>query len=135
MKSAALNRLAEVYLYEWDIKTIKTTAKETIQCVMVELFENGFSFDEAALGHYDAETLADFGFRPWKRIGDKDLWVIPIYMLDYIPEGTSVCTINGNVKPFCRATADDDNRFGCLSFGFLLDSEIFEKYRRAISEK
>lgn len=129
MTSTELNRLAEIYLYEWR-EGDKESAKKTIKNEMLHLFSTCFSFEKVAAGRYDAESLGHLGFRPWKRIGDKDLWVIPIYMLDYIPEGMMVCTISGNVKPFCRATADDDNRFGCLSFGFLLDSEIFEEYRR-----
>lgn len=130
MSSAALNRLAEIYLYEWNTDTNKKSAKETVQHEMEHLFLTGFSFDKVALGHYNAEELAEFGFRPWTRIGDKDLWTIPIYMLDFIPEGITVTSISGKTEPFVRADADDDNRFGLLSFGFLLDAEIFEEYRR-----
>jgi len=48
-------------------------------------------------------------------------WIIlyPGEWFDYIPEGLEVIGLYGEKEKFEREKADDDIRFGCLSYGFL----------------
>ena len=74
-------------------------------------------FDEVATA--SKIRLSALGCKLWNNSG---LMLFPSEWFDIIPEGFKVTDIFGDTKPFCRAEASDDRRFGCLSFGVVATS-------------
>lgn len=48
---------------------------------------------------------------------DSDLYLIPLWVYDFIPEGTELITIFGITKTKGKDDIDLDTRFGCMSYG------------------
>lgn len=65
-----------------------------------------------------ARQLIAAGFRRWSP--NSKLYLIPAKYYDIIPDGFAVTTISGNVEKFKHGETDDDQRFGCLSYGRLV---------------
>lgn len=83
--------------------------------------------DFESLELLDAQTLKELGCRPWGREKDargneiegaKLLWLYPGEWYSAIPNGLSVVDIFYKDDVFELGVADNDIRFGCLSFGF-----------------
>ena len=71
-----------------------------------------------ALKQLDSESLRDIGCQIWDKENGVVTWLYPYEWYNFIPNGTKVVTINGKIESFERGIADDDKRFGALSFGF-----------------
>ena len=84
---------------------------------MTKFIKPVINFDEVA--HTSKMRLAALGCRPWDGSG---LMLFPSEWFDIIPDGFRVTDIFGKTKPFVRAEASDDRRFGCLSFGVVATS-------------
>lgn len=65
------------------------------------------------------EVLKALGCQIWDIDANRCHWLFPCEWYDLIPDGLTVVDINNNTEVFCRETADDDRRFGALSFGFI----------------
>jgi len=50
---------------------------------------------------------------------DEIHYLFPHEWFNFIPQGFECVSISGNKFKFDKKTADDDMRFGCLSFGFI----------------
>ena len=80
--------------------------------------------------------LRELGLRPWNDPDDFDpvwdkpifrdhvLWLLPGEWFERLPPNLTLVDIFG--KPCQAADADDDIRFGCLAYGFLLAKSIVE---------
>lgn len=112
-----MNLLAKAQLYKsWPDSYVREKAVDLISKIQKELKkENPATLDNA--------TLMAMGARWWDEPNDKGfaLLLLPLWMLPCIKEGTIVTAIDGETFKFKRKTADDDERMGCLSFGFLRD--------------
>jgi hypothetical protein len=53
--------------------------------------------------------------------GGRMLWVFPVEWYPRIPAGLPVVDIFFRVEPFEPGVTDDDYRFGCLSYGVLVE--------------
>ena len=111
----ALNGIVESNLY-------KSWGDEYVRLNLKNRFDD---FKEC-----DGVTLRDFGLKVWCNLDDKtDLWVLPVWMYEVIPEGYKVMDINGDIEEFHYDTAERDQRMGCLSFGFALPRERYDELK------
>jgi hypothetical protein len=69
--------------------------------------------DFAMLAQCTQEQLKEYGFYPWDSSG---LMLIPERMIDRIPAGFELMSINGTKTAFDH-DRDGDYRFGYLAFG------------------
>ena len=115
--SAALNMLAKAQIYDsWSDLYVREKAIDLISRIQNELKKEN-------LETLDNASLMAMGARWWDEPNHKGfaLLLLPLWMLSCIKEGTMVTDIFGETFKFKRKTADDDERMGCLSFGFLRD--------------
>ena len=68
----------------------------------------------------DADDLLALGFRPWNDDGSKRLWLIPVWLAPFVPEGFPVASISGDQTSWTSAYIDGDTRFGVLAFGIVV---------------
>lgn len=61
--------------------------------------------------------LKELGMRPWNEDG---LWLFPGEWYNSIPDGIEVVDISYKRKKFKNGFSDDDIRFGCLPYGFVI---------------
>lgn len=125
----ALNRIVEVNLYKsWSDEYCRRTLKDAFENFKKGLIDEGFNLDE--LKECDGVTLRDFGLKVWGNLDDKtDLWVFPVWMYEMVPDGYKVTDIFGDEEEFKHGKTDDDQRMGCLSFGFALPRERYEELK------
>jgi hypothetical protein len=50
-------------------------------------------------------------------------WLFPKDWYPHIPAGMPVCCIDGSTEHFIPGVTDDDYRFGCLSYGILVQNK------------
>jgi len=60
------------------------------------------------------DDLISLGFTKWK----DDLYLIPFWLFELVPDGVEFTTINGETIVKGVDTLDIDSRMGMLSFGF-----------------
>lgn len=72
-----------------------------------------------AIEELSLEQLKGMGFCKWEET--TNLYLIPGEWFDKIPEGLPVVSIFGKEELFSKDTHDDDTRFGCLSYGIIID--------------
>lgn len=72
----------------------------------------------AALPLLDPQNLKEIGCGVWNKENGKTLWLFPKEWYAYIPNGTRIVDINGDVEQFVRGETDDDIRYGMLAYGF-----------------
>lgn len=87
----------------------------------------------AQLADLPEPVLRELGLRPWGTIGTRSdgkdlsgqpvLWLFPHEWYEFIPDGTPVVDIFGNAETFVSGETDNDKRFGCLSYGVLIDAK------------
>lgn len=65
-----------------------------------------------------ARKLIVAGFRRWDTKGK--LYLIPAKYYPLIPDGFSLTTISGSTMKFKKGESDNDQRFGCLSYGIVV---------------
>ena len=77
--------------------------------------------DFAKLPQLADETLKQIGCQKWDEPDEQGnvLWLFPAEWYDFIPDGTTVTCISGEVEKFRRGETDDDRRFGALAYGFV----------------
>ena len=64
--------------------------------------------------------LMDIGFKLFKKINGCKLLLIPKALFKSIPTNFQVVDIFGKAEHFNPNTSDDDERFGCLSYGVVV---------------
>ena len=69
-----------------------------------------------SLKYLAPEILHQMGFRLW----EEGHYLYPWEWYGSIPDGYPIVSIMGRTKNFRIGVTDNDKRFGCLSFGFLL---------------
>lgn len=125
----ALNRIVESNLYgSWSDSYVRINLKNAFDEFKAELLKEGFNLDE--LKKCDGVTLRDFGLKVWGSLDDNtDLWAFPVWMYEMVPDGYKVTDIFGDEEEFKHGKTDDDQRCGCLSFGFALPRERYEELK------
>lgn len=78
----------------------------------------------AALKLLDPESLKKIGCQMWDEQDGETTWLFPHEWYNYIPNGTTIVDINGDVEEFKNGETDDDMRFGALAFGFTQKTSI-----------
>ena len=74
----------------------------------------GFTVEQ--LRSLDDETLLSLGFMKWDE--HNGLRLIPLWACNYIADGETLVSINGNSSIKGLDDIDLDIRFGCIAFGF-----------------
>ena len=101
------NILAEIARYDWDGDYCKIQAKEILNITSAFIKE---TIDWSELTSESAKLL---GFVHWT---DPDIWLIPLYLFDAVPEDFPVTDIFGKEHKFNK-DLDDDIRCGCIAYG------------------
>ena len=61
------------------------------------------------------EEAIELRFMKWD--DESDLYLIPLYLLSFIPIGTELTCISGAKVIYGETNIDNDIRFGCLAWG------------------
>ena len=61
------------------------------------------------------EEAIELRFMKWD--DESDLYLIPLYLLSFIPIGTKLTSIDGETVIYDGTNIDNDIRFGCLAWG------------------
>lgn len=70
------------------------------------------------------DELLALGCQIWEEKGyGKIHWLYPVEWFKLIPEGLEIVTVSGTTEKFKKEDADDDMRFGALSFGFIQEQQ------------
>lgn len=85
---------------------------------LVSAYDNLLDTFKEKLG--DVKTLSvnemlDIGFCRWD--DDSELYLIPLWVLQFVPDGTLLTSISGDTKIKGVDEIDLDVRFGCLAYG------------------
>lgn len=123
----ALNVLAKGQLYEaWSDKFFRNHAKRALAGFQDKVKD--------ALAHWSGteiplSTLKKLGFKGWDEVpeGEPTLWLVPLWMVPCLPDGLELTSINDEKIVVGRDALDDDERFGCVSYGVLLRDEEDER--------
>jgi len=75
--------------------------------------------DWANLGKLPLDRVRNLGCQMWGEDAKGIHWLFPGEWYPYIPAGTMVTSICGDIKPFQPGVTDDDIRFGALAYGFI----------------
>lgn len=67
------------------------------------------------IGELTADELKDLGFSKWSN--ESDLYLIPIWFYDFIPDGIELTSISGEKAVKGQDYVDMDTRFGRLAYG------------------
>lgn len=65
------------------------------------------------------EELNILGFEKWEE--ERDLYLIPLWAFDLIPDGTELESIGGDKVIKGKDEIDLDVRFGCIAYGLKLN--------------
>jgi hypothetical protein len=79
------------------------------------------------------EELVELGLQNW----DGDLYLLPAEWYPHIPEGVELTTILGEQIEFEPGETNNDRRFGCLSYGFVVgmdDGEYRKEHERKLDQ-
>lgn len=63
-----------------------------------------------------ADELKELGFKKWEE--ESELYLIPLWAFDLIPDGTELESINGDKAIKGKDEIDLEVRFGCIAWGF-----------------
>jgi hypothetical protein len=63
------------------------------------------------------DDLREAGFGLWDDEGIERLWLVPLYLFNYLCYSTELRSISGEVKRVGRDEIDLDVRFGCIAYG------------------
>lgn len=74
----------------------------------------------AELPKLSSEKIREMGIGVWEKENGMTHYLFPKEWFNYIPQGLLCTFISGEIEPFDKATTDDDYRFGCLAFGFIV---------------
>ena len=81
----------------------------------------GIKVTVSELQELDKQTLLLLGFKRWSMIPPR-IWLIPLWMYNYINPEEMVTSITGEVLHI--QDADLDERVGCLAFGISLPGDV-----------
>jgi len=76
--------------------------------------ELGYEIKKLNFAELSIEELKGFKFGHW----DKDLYLVPGYLFDYIADGVELISIFDEKCIKGINPIDRDTRFGCIAFGF-----------------
>lgn len=111
-----INAITEVAEYNWNTDFKLKTIKETR-----ESLKNGLK-KAIDLPHMSVMELISIGFQRWHiEETNEDILLLPLYMYGTLRNGTEVISIFGERKIVGKDRIDNDNRCGCLAYGFLMD--------------
>jgi len=104
MKDIGLTLMSTLeYSYE-EIKEEHSKIKETLKAIIGDITE--LSVDE----------LKELGFKKWEE--ESELYLIPLWAFDLIPDGTVLESISGERAIKGKDEIDLDVRIGCIAWGF-----------------
>ena len=69
------------------------------------------------------EILVEMGLGVWDETSTTTHYLYPKEWYDSIPDGYPVTFISGDTEPFKTGKTDDDYRYGCLAYGFVVNHE------------
>lgn len=92
----------------------KELAREMLEMFRDEHYKEKVTIEE--LKQFSQKELIDLRFGHWK----EDLILIPLYLIDILDPEMEVESIRGEFKKLKEC--DDDVRFGCIAYGFRLNS-------------
>lgn len=94
---------------------------EFCERVFQELEELQNSFRGVNFFDLPKEMLYNLGFGNW----DNRLLLIPLYVFPTLPYGTKLTSISNETKIVGKDYIDNDNRYGCIAYGF--PSSLFDE--------
>lgn len=123
---SSLEELVEVLKKELDLKkgdTIRIATPQFKREYDLQINWKPETVDEfnAVCNDLPTDILGKMGVRLFGKTKGRKLYLFPGEWFNLIPEGYSVIDIFGQEELFNKNTADDDIRYGCLSYGFLRD--------------
>ena len=65
------------------------------------------------------EEALELRFYKWNEV--KDLYLLPLYLLPLLENGTEVCSIFGEKFIYDKDKCNKDHRKGCVSFGLIIN--------------
>lgn len=66
---------------------------------------------------FNQDQLLDLDFRRWSE--DSQLMLAPLWLFQFLKDGVKYIDIDDQEIIFNKSDADNDNRYGCLSFGII----------------
>lgn len=100
-----VNRLSEEYVWN-----LESRNKNNFNMFYEEL-EKYIDLEKITV-----EEAKELRFQRWDE-ELPDLWLFPLWIVPLIPEGLEVMDIGGNKYKYKAEEADNDIRFGCVSYG------------------
>lgn len=105
-----VNRVAETVEYEaWSDEFCRDVNRRTHERFTDELRKY------IDLSKLTREEAIELRFMRWDE--ESDLYLIPLYLLSFIPIGTKLTSIGGETVIYDGTNIDNDIRFGCLAWG------------------
>jgi hypothetical protein len=115
IKIALLTTVSEVIAYkkswseEYSLKTLYNFPERIKQAEWFR-FINPYNIPK--------EELFSLGFRLWSE--EDKMLLIPLWIVQFLDRSIECVDINNNTDKLSNFIDDNDNRFGCLSYGILL---------------
>ncbi len=108
-KRLCSNLIANISSYEnWSDDFCRSEVKE-LYAKLIKEFQ-GVDFTQ-----FTIDELKQLDFQIW----DDTIILMPVWVLDCLPDGTKLTTINGNEIIFNKSRGiDKDERFGATAYGF-----------------
>ena len=105
-----VNRVAETVEYEaWSDEFCRDVNRRTHERFTDELRKY------IDLSKLTREEAIELRFMRWDE--ESDLYLIPLYLLSFIPIGTKLTSIGGETVIYDGTNIDNDIRFGCIAYG------------------
>lgn len=105
-----VNRVAETVEYEaWSDEFCRDVNRRTHERFTDELRKY------IDLSKLTREEAIELRFMRWDE--ESNLYLIPLYLLSFIPIGTKLTSIDGETVIYDGTNIDNDIRFGCLAWG------------------
>ena len=105
-----VNRVAETVEYEaWSDGFCRDENRRTHEQFTDELRKY------IDLSKLTREEAIELRFMKWD--DESDLYLIPLYLLSFIPIGTELTCISGEKVIYGETNIDNDIRFGCIAYG------------------
>ena len=103
------------------IEIITPQFDRTDKLEVVYIPKNVEEFD--ALKTFNKQKLIDLGVGVWYETPKMTHYLYPKEWYDYIPDGYPIAFISGHTEPFETDKTDDDYRYGCLAYGFVVNHD------------
>ncbi len=97
--------------YEWSDEFSYKKVKESYANIKEQLSEIIGDITELS-----EDELRELGFTKWEE--ESELYLMPLWAFDLIPDGTELKDIFGNKAIKGKDEIDLDVRFGCIAWGF-----------------